>query len=152
MTKTEIMKEAHRIAREELEGDYQAKLSLALKMVWQKQKEGNNMNVNKFFLKDKERSEAITQSIVKDRKEFPQFSVEVIKNKLEGYKALENDMSDSLFSFIDPETLEEIKVKELASGLRIQDESGIVSGLTREQYKELKSYYEAQKKVNLLDL
>ena len=39
MTKTEIMKEAHRIAREELEGDYQAKLSLALKMVWEEAKE-----------------------------------------------------------------------------------------------------------------
>ena len=41
MTKTEIMKEAHRIAKEELEGDYQAKLSLALKMVWSKTKGGN---------------------------------------------------------------------------------------------------------------
>ena len=39
MTKTEIMKEAHRIAREELEGDYQARLSLALKKVWKEVKQ-----------------------------------------------------------------------------------------------------------------
>ena len=46
MTKTEIMKEAHRIAREELEGDYQAKLSLALKMVWNKIKGGSKMKID----------------------------------------------------------------------------------------------------------
>ena len=38
MTKTEIMKEAHRIAKEELEGDYQARLALALKIAWKEAK------------------------------------------------------------------------------------------------------------------
>lgn len=42
MTKSEMMVEAHRIAREELEGDYQAKLAIALKMVWKEVKQVEN--------------------------------------------------------------------------------------------------------------
>ena len=44
MTKRQMMVEAHRIAREELKGDYQARLSLALRQLWKKKKGENKMD------------------------------------------------------------------------------------------------------------
>ena len=52
MTKRQMMVEAHRIAREELKGDYQARLSLALRQLWKKKKGEDKMIIVEQNLKD----------------------------------------------------------------------------------------------------
>ena len=67
MTKQEMMVEAHRMAKEELEGDYQARLSLALRQLWKKKKGEDKMDqkpvIEDWWLRENPAKETIIKEL-----------------------------------------------------------------------------------------
>ena len=102
MTKRQMMVEAHRIAREELKGDYQARLSLALRQLWKKKKGEDKMDLVKLKGSDKQVSWA--EDI---RSDVLEFLDEVDKHKGYAYDMIKDDEMVVKFK----KELEEFKTK-----------------------------------------
>jgi len=144
-----IMTKAHQLARK-FEGDYQARLSIALRLAWKIERGNDKVNVNQFFSKDVELNEEMTKLVIEARDKKEKMSINEIINNVKGWRKLRN--KKALFSFGDQETWDMWDVVETANGLSIRDADGkFITYINREEYQQLKELHSTLAKFDYDD-
>lgn len=149
-----IMRKAHEIARK-MEGDYQARLSLALKLAWKEERGNKGMSreeqYNSWYRRDKKFNQESYERTKKDRERWPEVSVEKIKELLlKGNFGIKKTKDRyAIMTFYNDDTMDMINVEELASGLQLEgkegfdgviEKDGIITGITLDEFVEIRDW------------
>ncbi len=96
---------------------------------------------NSWFRGEKDYTENKYEAAKRSRQEWPEMDLEEIREILEdGYVVMEGHSRDSIMDFMNEDTFDTIKIQELGAGLQLMLEKEILTGLTTEQYKELRKW------------